>query len=176
MRKSAFVSTLLVMIVGLFLVCPASYSADGIKVGIVDTYTGPATAYTQDVLDGFKLAVEKINAKGGVLGKKIEYTTRDEKFKPDIGLAMAKELILKEKVAILMGTINSGTTLAVSDLARKEKVPFFVTYAKSEKIIGEKGHRYVFNMNENTEMAGRAAAVALAKKPYIKILDRRRRL
>ena len=81
---------------------------------------------------------------------------------------MAKELILKEKVDVLVGTINSGTALAVSDLARKEKMPFFVTYSKSEKIIGEKGHRYVFNMNENTEMAGRAAAVALAKKPFIK--------
>jgi branched-chain amino acid transport system substrate-binding protein len=137
-------------------------------VGIVDTYTGPATTFTNDVLDGFKLAVTKINAQGGVLGKKIEYTTRDEKFKPDIGLAMAKELILKEKVDILMGTINSATTLAISDFVKKEKVPFFVTFAKSEKIVGEKGHRYIFNMNENTEMAGRAAAIALAKKPYVK--------
>lgn len=168
MKKTAWLSVFLVTIVSLFLVCPSSYAAGTIKVGLIDTYTGPATAYTQDVLDGFKLAVDKINAKGGVLGKKIEYTTRDEKFKPDIGLSMAKELILKEKVDVLMGTINSGTALAVSDLAKKEKMPFFVTYSKSEKIIGEKGHRYVFNMNENTEMAGRAAAVALAKKPYIK--------
>jgi branched-chain amino acid transport system substrate-binding protein len=145
-----------------------SYAANTIKIGIVDTYSGPATTMTQDVLDGFKLAVDKINAKGGVLGRKIEYTTRDEKFKPDIGLSMAKELVLKEKVDILMGTINSSTALAVSDFARKEKVPFFVTFSKSEKIIGEKGHRYVFNMNENTEMAGRAAALALAKKPYVK--------
>ena len=134
----------------------------------VDTYSGPATSFTQDVLDGFKLAVEKINAKGGVLGRKIEYMTRDEKFKPDIGLAMAKDLVMKEKVDILMGTINSGTALAVSDFAKKEKVPFFVTFAKSDKIIGEKGHRYVFNMNENTLMAGKAAALMLAKKPYVK--------
>ena len=142
-------------------------AGDTIKVGFVDTYSGPPTAYTQDVLDGFRMAVEKINARGGVLGKKIEYVTRDEKFKPDVGLAMAKELIMSEKVDILMGTINSATALAISELAKKEKIPFFVTYAKSEKIIGERGHRYVFNMNENTEMAGRAAAYALAKKPYL---------
>ncbi|HEY3275137.1 MAG TPA: ABC transporter substrate-binding protein, partial [Syntrophorhabdaceae bacterium] len=55
------------------------YGAGVVKIGIVDTYTGPATAFTQDVLDGFKLAVDKINARGGVLGRKIEYTTRDEK-------------------------------------------------------------------------------------------------
>ncbi|MCX8021519.1 MAG: ABC transporter substrate-binding protein [Syntrophorhabdaceae bacterium] len=154
--------------VATFIFVLPSYGASKIKIGIVDTYTGPATSYTQDVLDGFKLAIDKVNAQGGVLKRKIEYTTRDEKFKPDIGLAMAKELVMKEKVDVLMGTINSGTALAVSDLAKKEKIPFFVTYAKSEKIIGEKGHKYVFNMNENTEMAGRAAAYVLSKKPYIK--------
>lgn len=168
MKKSVLLSLSLVFFVGLFMVCPLTYAESTIKVGIVDTYTGPATTFTMDVLDGFKLAVNDINAKGGVLGKKIEYTTRDEKFKPDIGLAMAKELVLKENVDILMGTINSATALAISDFAKKEKVPFFVTFSKSEKIIGEKGHRYIFNMNENTAMVGKAAAVALAKKPYEK--------
>ena len=168
MKRLLFVFVGFTFFCGLLIVCPSAFSAEPIKVGIVDTFTGPATAYTQDVLDGFKLAIDKVNAKGGVVGRKIEYFTRDEKFKPDIGLAMAKELVLKERVNVLMGTINSGTALAVSDFAKKEKIPFFVTYAKSEKIIGEAGHRYVFNMNENTEMAGRAAAVALAKKPFIK--------
>ncbi|MGD0229041.1 MAG: ABC transporter substrate-binding protein [Syntrophorhabdales bacterium] len=152
----------------LLFVDPSSSVAQAIKVGIVDTYSGAATTYTSDVLDGFTLAVRKINAKGGVLGRNIEYATRDEKFKPDIGLSMAKELVMKEKVDILMGTINSATALAVSDFARKEKIPFFVTYSKSEKIVGEKGHRYVFNMNENTLMTGRAAAIVLAGKPYVR--------
>ena len=168
MKKTVFFSISLAFFFGLLMVCPLTYAADTIKVGIVDTYTGPATTFTMDVLDGFKLAVNEINAKGGVLGKKIEYTTRDEKFKPDIGLAMAKELVLKENVDILMGTINSATTLAISDFVKKEKIPFFVTFAKSDKIIGEKGHKYIFNMNENTAMVGKAAAIALAKKPYLK--------
>jgi branched-chain amino acid transport system substrate-binding protein len=168
MKRFTGVVFLSVILLSVLCAFSLSQAANTIKVGIVDTYTGPATTFTNDVLDGFKLAVERINAQGGVLGKKIEYTTRDEKFKPDIGLAMAKELILKEKVDILMGTINSATTLAISDFVKKEKVPFFVTFAKSEKIVGEKGHRYIFNMNEHTEMAGRAAAIALAKKPYVK--------
>jgi branched-chain amino acid transport system substrate-binding protein len=149
-------------------VAASGFAGDTLKVGLVDTYTGPATAFTNDVLDGFNLAVGKINAKGGVLGRKIEVMTRDDKFKPDIGLTMAKELILKENVDLLMGTINSATALAVSDLCKKEKVPFLVTFSKSDKITGEKGHRYVFSMNENTEMAGRATAKVLAKKPYVK--------
>ena len=146
----------------------SGFAGDTIKVGLVDTYTGPATTFTNDVLDGFRLATERINAKGGVLGKKIEHVTRDDKFKPDIGLTMAKELILNENVDLLVGTINSATALAVSDLARKEKIPFIVTFSKSDKITGSMGNRYVFGMNENTEMAGRATAKALAKKKFVK--------
>jgi branched-chain amino acid transport system substrate-binding protein len=148
--------------------CSSSNAADIIKVGIVDTYTGPATTYTQDVLDGFKLAINEFNAKGGVLGRKIEFVIRDDKFKPDIALNMAKELVMREKVDVLMGSTNSGGALAMSDFARKEKIPFIVTDAKSDKIVGEKGHRYVFNANENTAMIGRATALMLSKKPYVK--------
>jgi branched-chain amino acid transport system substrate-binding protein len=55
------------------------------------------------MLDGFKMAVNEINAGGGVLGKEIEYVTRDEKFKPDLASGMARELVIKEGVDILMG-------------------------------------------------------------------------
>ncbi len=160
--------TFLAVTVLTFCMAGSGVAGDAIKVGFVDTYTGPATAYTNDVLDGFKLAVEKINAKGGVLGKKITYVTRDDKYKPDIALTMAKELLFKENVDLLLGTISSASALAVSDLCKKEKVPFIVTFAKSDKITGEKGHRYVFSMNENTEMIGRATAGMLAKKSYVK--------
>jgi branched-chain amino acid transport system substrate-binding protein len=152
---------------GLVIVAP-SHAANTIKVGIIDSYSGPPAAYSQDVVDGFKMARDKINAKGGILGKKIEYTTRDEKFKPDIGLAMAKELIMKEGVDILAGTINSATALAISDFVKKEKIPFFVTNSKSDRITGQMGHRYVFSTNENTAMAGKAGAVALAKMRFTK--------
>ena len=101
-----------------------SYGANTIKVGFVDTYSGPASVYCFDVVDGFKMAIQAINGKGGVLGKQIEYTTRDEKFNPATGLAMAKELVMREEVDILAGTINSATTLAVSDFAKTEKTPF----------------------------------------------------
>ena len=163
MKRTLFIG--LSVLVGL-LGATFSFGADVIKVGIVDTYSGPATTYTYDVRDGFKMVVDRVNAKGGVLGKKIEFVTRDETFKPDIGLAMAKELVMKEEVDILMGTINSATALAVSDFAKKEKIPFIVTFAKSDKITVERGHRYVFGVAENTQMAGRSAGTALAKMPF----------
>jgi len=165
MKKTAIAG--MIVLIGFWGVS-FSYGADTIKVGFVDTYSGPPSVYTFDVLDGFKMAIQGVNAKGGVLGKKIEYTTRDEKFRPDVGLAMAKELVMKEEVDLLAGTINSSATLAISDFAKKEKIPFICTFAKSEKITGEQGHRYVFSVAENTRMIGKATAFVLAKKPYTK--------
>jgi len=103
-------------ILTMFLILqPTSIKAQGsIKVGILDTYSGPPAVYGNDALNGFKLALNDINKKG-VLGKKIEFTTRDDKFKVDIGLSMAKELVMMEKVDLIVGTINSAVSLAVSD-------------------------------------------------------------
>ena len=139
-----------------------------INIGIVDTYSGPATTYTYDVRDAFKLAIDEVNGKGGVVGRKIEFTTRDDKFKVDIGLSMAKELVMMEKVDILMGTISSSVTLAISEYCKTEKMPFVNTFSKSDKLTGEKGHRYFFSVAENTLMIGKAAAAGLAKKPFLK--------
>ncbi len=169
MKRYFLLSLCLIGFLGLFLISPLSHAASKtIKVGIVDSYSGPAAIFGIDMRDGFRMGMNEINAKGGVLGRKIEIVTRDEKFQPDIALAMAKELIMKENVDLLLGTISSASALAISDLAKKEKVPFLCTYAKSDKITGEKGHRYVFSMADNTNMAGRAAGTAIAKKPYTK--------
>jgi branched-chain amino acid transport system substrate-binding protein len=168
-KRSVFNVCLSFMVmVSLFGVVPASHAAKTLKIGIVDCYTGPASTYTNDVRDAFTMEAEKINAAGGILGRKVEVLTRDSKFKVDIGLAAAKELIYRENVDVLMGTINSALALAISDMCKKEKVPFFATFAKSAKITGEKGHRYVFSIKENTALAGKAAAVGLAQKPYRK--------
>ena len=158
----------LALLAGLFILMPVHAQAREIKVGIIDCYSGPAAVYGKDALNGFKLALQEINKKG-VLGKKIEFTTRDTKFKVDIALNMAKELVLRGDVDILVGTINSGAALAVSEaVAKKEKVPFIVWISKSENITGKKGHRYVFSTGENTAMAGKSGGVALSQKPYIK--------
>jgi branched-chain amino acid transport system substrate-binding protein len=150
------------------ILAPGKALARNIKVGIIDCYSGPPAVFGKDALNGFKLALKEINKKG-VLGRKIEFTTRDTKFKVDIALNMAKELVLREQVDILAGTINSGAALAVSEaVAKREKVPFIVWISKSENITGKKGHRYVFSAGENTAMAGKSGGVALAKKPYIK--------
>jgi len=164
--KPAVAFALIAAVIVLF--SPPAAEARNIKVGIIDCYSGPAAVYANDALNGFKLALESIN-KAGVLGKKIEFTTRDTKFKVDLALSMAKELIMREAVDVLVGTINSGAALAVSEtVAKRRKVPFIVWIAKSERITGEKGHRYVFSSGENSAMAGKAGGVALSRKPYTK--------
>jgi len=171
MRSSAAIKSLLAVTAFMAVVLPfqpAEVKAErAIKVGIIDPYSGPPAVYGHDALNGFKLALADIN-KQGVLGRKIEFTTRDTKFKVDVGLSMAKELVMNEKVDLLVGTVNSAVSLAVSDYARGEKVPFIVWISKSEKITGEKGHRYAFSTAENTYMAGKAGGMALSKKPYVK--------
>jgi branched-chain amino acid transport system substrate-binding protein len=165
MKKLAILTSVLTILL-------VFYSANAnaqrtIKVGILDTYSGPPAVYGNDALNGFKLALNQINKKG-VLGTKIEFTTRDDKFKVDIGLSMAKELVMMEKVDLIVGTINSAVSLAVSDYAKGEKIPFIVWISKTERITGEKGHRYVFSTAENTYMAGKAGGLALSKKPFMK--------
>ncbi len=128
------------LLVGLFaislMLIPGHAWSKNIKVGVIDCYSGPAAVFGKDALNGFKLALSEINAKG-VLGKKIEFTTRDTKFKVDLALNFAKELVLREDVDILVGTINSGAALAVSEaVAKKENVPFIAWNSKSENIYG----------------------------------------
>lgn len=144
----------------------AADAVETIKVGLVDCYTGPPMLMTCDVRDAFKLAVEEINGKGGVRGRKIEYIIKDTKFRVDVGTHAAADLIRENKVDILMGTINSDVALAISEVAKKERLPFFSTFSKSEKVTGERGHRYVFGITENTAMVGKAAALGLSQKPY----------
>jgi branched-chain amino acid transport system substrate-binding protein len=168
MKRCALFLALVSFVIGLFVIVPAGHAAKVLKVGIIDAFSGGAAPMSIDNVNGFKMAINTVNAKGGVNGTKIEFVTRDDKFKPDISLAMAKELVMKENVDILLGTISSASSLAVSDLSKREKIPFLVTGAKSEKITGEKGHRYVFQVDENTTMSGKAAAQYLAKQPYVK--------
>ena len=144
-KRNFFISifTVLGCLIALSLILmPGNALARNIKVGIIDCYSGPAALFGKDALNGFKLALKEIN-KEGVLGKKIEFTTRDTKFKVDLALNFAKELVLREGVDILVGTINSGAALAVSEaVAKREKVPFIAWISKSENITGKKGHSF----------------------------------
>lgn len=138
-----------------------------IKVGIIDTHAGAAAAITQDTLEAFKLSVAEIAKQGGPT---IEFVVRNDEGKLDQALAYAKELVMRENVDILMGTLSSSTALGISRYAKDNKIPFINWGAMSQKITGESGHRYVFSVMSNSTMTGRTAAIRISKTPVKKIM------
>src|SRR5579875_751751 len=90
----------------------------------------PIAAYGVPILQGAQLAAQEINAKGGVLGRKIEILPRDSKANPDTAVRLARELIIKDGVNFLVGTLTSAEAPAVSTVAKENKVVFLVPSAK----------------------------------------------
>jgi branched-chain amino acid transport system substrate-binding protein len=139
-----------------------------IKLGLIDAYTGAATAFTKPALNGWTMAVDEFNANGGLNGRKIEILTRDSKFKPDESTAHARELILKENVDFLGGTTSSSVTLAVSQFAKKKKKIFMVSISRSHRITGEKGHKYIFRGCPSADIEGLAGGYYASTMPFKK--------
>jgi branched-chain amino acid transport system substrate-binding protein len=143
-----------------------SASQHAIKIGLIYGLGGIAAAYTKPAIAGHEMAVDEINAKGGVLGRKLQLVVRDDQSKPDVGVREARDLILKEKVDYLMGVIHSGVALGISEVAKEYKTLYLNTIAKTAALTEEKGHRYVFRSSGNTVIEGRAAAILMADKPF----------
>ncbi|MCP4669111.1 MAG: ABC transporter substrate-binding protein [Deltaproteobacteria bacterium] len=146
----------------------AALAEKPIKIGLIDCYTGGAAAFTKPALVAWKMVVDEFNKKGGLKGRKIELITRDSKFKADEAVAHARELILKERVDFLAGTISSSSALAVSEFARKKKKLFMVHVSRSHRITGEKGHKYIFRGCPSAGIEGLAGGYFAASKPFKK--------
>ena len=114
--------------------------------------------------------VDELNAKGGVLGRKIELVPRDTKGDANEAVRVARELILKENVDFLVGTLTSAEGPAVSVVAKENKIVFIAPIPKTDQLTAaDKLHPYVFRVAANTTMEGRSAAEIVAKWPVTKI-------
>jgi branched-chain amino acid transport system substrate-binding protein len=134
-------------------------SNDPIKIGYINPFTGPATLNTMTDLPGLQLAVEEINADGGVLGRPLKIITRDTKLNPETALREVRDLVGNEKVFWVQGATSSAVARAVSDYMMQQKKIYVIEIAKSEKLTAEWGNRYTFRATNNAEME----AVGLAK-------------
>jgi branched-chain amino acid transport system substrate-binding protein len=167
MKRTMILSGVLVVVfAALSTVLPLAAQQPPIKIGVLYGLGGPAAPYTKPAVMGHEMAVEEINARGGVLGRKLQLVVRDDQSKPDVGVREARDLILKEKVDFLTGIIHSGVALAVSEVAKEYKTVLLVSIAKTAALTEEKGHRYVFRSTSNTLIEGRAAAILMAQKPF----------
>jgi len=167
-KRSSFLVVTLALVLTLILILPTgrALAKKPIKIGLIDCYTGGAAAFTKPALIAWHMVVDKFNANGGLNGRKIELITRDSKFKANEAVAHARELILKERVDFLAGTVSSSSALAVSEFARKKKKLFMVHIARSHRITGEKGHKYIFRGCPSAAIEGVAGGYYAAKKPY----------
>jgi branched-chain amino acid transport system substrate-binding protein len=113
--------------------------------------------------------VEEINAKGGVLGRRIELVIRDTKGNADEAVRVARDLILRENVDFLVGTLTSAEGPAVSPIAKENKIVFVVPVVKTDQLVAKENlHPYIFRTASNTTIEGRTAAEIMAKWPNIK--------
>jgi branched-chain amino acid transport system substrate-binding protein len=144
-----FLSYFAAAVVSASVVSPAL--AQSVKFGELNSYK-VFPAFLEPYKKGMELAVEEINAAGGVLGRKVELVTRDDGGNPGDAVRAAEELIAREKVDVLMGTFASNVGLAVSNLAAQRKALFIASEPLTDKIVWEDGNRYTFRLRPSTYM------------------------
>ncbi|MFA5489649.1 MAG: ABC transporter substrate-binding protein, partial [Candidimonas sp.] len=129
----------------------AAWSQDVIKIGELNSYkTQPA--FLGPYKNGMDLAVEQINAAGGVNGKKLELIVKDDNSNPGDAVRVAEELVTRDKVDVLTGTFLSHIGLAVADFAQHRKAFFLASEPLTDKIVWENGNRYTYRLRTSTYM------------------------
>jgi branched-chain amino acid transport system substrate-binding protein len=135
----------------LVLLSATAHAQGVIKIGEINSYKAQP-AFLDPYKKGWELAVEEINAAGGVLGKKLQVISRDDNGSPGDAVRVAEELVSREGVALLAGTFLSNTGLAVTDFAKQRKVFFLAAEPLTDKITWQNGNRYTFRLRPNTYM------------------------
>jgi len=132
------------------LTCGSAF-AQSVKVGELNSYK-VFPAFLEPYKKGWELAVEEINASGGVNGRKLEVVSRDDGGTPGDAVRVAEELISREKADVLMGTFASNVGLAVANLAQQRKILFMAAEPLTDKIVWENGNAYTFRLRPSTYM------------------------
>ncbi|MSQ71217.1 MAG: ABC transporter substrate-binding protein [Betaproteobacteria bacterium] len=130
----------------------APVSAQGtIKIGELNSYK-VFPAFLEPYKRGLELAVDEVNATGGVFGRKIEVISRDDNGTTGDAVRVAEELLSRENVQFLIGTFPSNVGLAVADFAKQKKVLFIAAEPLTDKIVWQNGNRYTYRLRASTYM------------------------
>jgi len=142
---------LLLLAAGLAFACGAI--AQDIKIGLVAALTGASAQSGEAITRGLAIAIDELNAKGGIMGRKVTLVRRDDESSPPKGLAAARELISNEKVAALFGGIDSPVSLAIIPVVNKEKMPFIGVWAAATNITKNGANpNYVFRVSAQDDL------------------------
>ncbi|WP_373860984.1 ABC transporter substrate-binding protein [Herbaspirillum rubrisubalbicans] len=141
---------------------------DSIKIGEINSYKAQP-AFLEPYRRGWEMALDEVNAAGGVLGKKLEVIARDDNGNPGDSVRVAEELMARERVALLFGGFLSNTGLALTDYAKQHKVFFLAAEPLTDKIVWQNGNKYTYRLRPSTTMLVAAVvkeAVKLKKKRW----------
>lgn len=162
MYRRASLLAVLSLIIG---VVSVSAQQPPVRVGEISPYSALPQG-TEGYKKGWQLALEQINAAGGVMGgRKIEFLSRDDGGKPDDATRAAQELVTNEKVDLLAGTLLSNVGVAVADFANRNKIFFLAAQPLTDAIIWEKGNRYTFRLRTSTYTLAHIVVDEAAKLP-----------
>lgn len=142
-----------------------------IKIGVDNPLTGIYTALGKNENTGMQLAAEQANAKGGILGRKIELVIEDSTSdKTDVAVQKALKLIQSDKVDFLIGNVNSSQAIAISQVAEQQKIPHIVPGGHTDPITGTSCKWTTFRVCNTGAMQGNAMGkplVNIGKKIYV---------
>lgn len=138
--------------------------AGPIKIGEINSYTAQP-AFLKPYRQGWELALEQVNAAGGVLGRKVETIFRDDGGKPEDAVRHAGDLVNAEKVDIIAGGFLSNVGLAVADFAAQNKRLYLASEPLSDAIVWAKGNPYTFRLRCSTYMQAAMLVEEAAKLP-----------
>ena len=143
---------------------------EAIRIGVVTPLSGTYTPIGQQVRWGLELAAKEINAAGGVAGRKLELLFEDEEANPSVAVQKAEKLFQVSNVAFLTGTVNSGSTLAVGQLAERNNKLAATTVSFADSITTDRCSPNMFRVNARAGQQSAALAAWLAKeKPKAKV-------
>ncbi len=141
---------------GLALALPAQ-AQETIKIGLVTALSGQSARAGEAITRGLSIAIDELNAKGGVLGRKFELVRRDDEATPAKGVIAARELIFKEKVTVLFGGLDTPVSMAIVPIVNAEKVPFMGPWAAGTAITQNKANpNFVFRVSAVDEIVDKA--------------------
>ena len=139
-------------------VCAVAQDASVIRIGVVTPLSGTYAGIGQQVKWGLDLAAAQLNASGGILGRKLELIYEDEEANPAVAVQKAEKLFQVSKVDFLTGTVNSGSTLAVGQVAERNARLIATTVSFADSITGDKCSPNVFRVNARAGMQSAALA------------------
>ena len=147
----------------ILFVAGGAYSADTVMFGINVPLSGSYSKQGEDELKAYKLAISKVNEKGGILGKKIVYSVKDTKTNADVARENAKAFI-KDGAIMITGGSSSACAIAQSEECQKAGVVFMAALTHSNATTGKHGHRHCFRWYSNGHQSAKAMGQGLVEK------------